>query len=91
MAFALTTTGCPQATEPNESDTVDVEFGTANRYIGFSIKDTALEFIRVTMVALDPPHDVCNGQQKCVGEPWSLTELSGETGPLPARYLPSCS
>ena len=77
---------CPVANPPNEPNVRDVGFGTANRYIGFSIKPTPIpipQYIRITMVDLDPPHDVCNGQQKWVGQPFAVCEASGDVVPGP--------
>jgi hypothetical protein len=67
---------------------VDRGFGCRNRYLGFAVKKERkrLQAIRVTLVDVkDPgsPHEICEGQQKWVGPPRQVTELSGETGDLP--------
>ena len=59
----------------------DLGYGTRNRYVGFTVEDPQPQAVRVTMSSLDPPHDICDGQQKWVGQPRKVDELSGETGP----------
>jgi hypothetical protein len=64
----------------------DAGYGTRNRYLGFEVEPKSpqrTEAIRVTMVSLIPPHDVCNGQQKWVGPPRLVCELSGDPNHCP--------
>jgi hypothetical protein len=68
----------PQA----EEKLPDYGFGTRNRMLGFSVKKDPkrIQAIRVTVVDIKDgtPHEICEGQQKWVGPPRKVCELSGE-------------
>jgi hypothetical protein len=59
----------------------DLGFGTTNRCLSFAVDSNHDLAMRVTMVDLEPPHDVCNGQKKWVGEPFRISEAPTVGGP----------
>jgi hypothetical protein len=73
--------------KPPEADpaVLDVGYGTRNRYLSFVGKDLGetLTAVRVTFKSLPPPHDVYNGDQWWVGEPFEVTQASGSAESTP--------